>query len=304
VQSALADAETDKESHVEDVTLLFARFQYRDAVAQVHEAVLAALPGPVNNSSQKALYASFAAGDTEAVKSVPRRERKQLFVTSMAVSFAEDLTTAVFGQMNMAEEEMGMSEEDMEYEAQMRAMEMEYGGYEEEGTDAPPTVPGFLVTVEGYSPYRDIGSLLDPSGVEGKENKWGFVTRLQHMDGGDPNNARFSLYQKGVILHFQLDKGTVDPSVTDAKMPRGIGEAQVDEAARNLGYSQPGQRVLVDPMTQEVITPVDRLDDKGKLWKSRRGEGGKVPNDSWFSLKFKLAWNEAPVVESAPVSFY
>ncbi|MCH8193028.1 MAG: type IV pilus assembly protein PilM [Planctomycetes bacterium] len=299
VQSTIDETNDTLDSHKERVTEMFARFRYRDAIAQVHEAVLAALPGPANNPAQEALYAAFAAGDVDAVKQIPRKERKQLFVTSMAVSFAADLTTAVFGQMGMADDGMEMSEEEMQYQMQMMEYEMEYGleGYGTELEEAPPTVPGFLVTIEGYSPYMDIGSLLDPSGVENRPERWGFVTRLQDLDGGDPNDARFSLYQKGVITHFQLDKGFVDPSITDVRVPYGIGVPEEKEGMANFGYVQQEDMVLVDPMTQEVISPVDKLDDRGKPQTNRRGDVVKVKNDSWFILKFKLAWNEAPVIE-------
>lgn len=298
VQSTIDETKDGLASHEERVTEMFARFRYRDAIAQVHEAVLAALPGPANNPAQEALYAAFAAGDVDAVKQVPRKERKQLFVTSMAVSFAADLTTAVFGQMSMADDGMDISDEEIAMQMQMMEYEMQYGlDYGTEREEAPPTVPGFLVTIEGYSPYMDIGSLLDPSGVENRPERWGFVTRLQDLDGGDPNDARFSLYQKGVITHFQLDKGFVDPSITDVRVPYGIGVPEEKEGMANFGYVQQEDMVLVDPMTQEVISPVDKLDDRGKPQTNRRGDVVKVKNDSWFILKFKLAWNEAPVIE-------
>jgi len=217
----------------------------------------------------------------------------------MAVSFSSDLTTAVFGQMSMGDDAVELSAEDMEYQMMMMEYEAQYGmdsGMEQ--TEAPATVPGFLVTIEGYSPYGDVGSLLDPTGVENRPDRWGFVTRLQDLDGGDPNNARFSLYEKGVIMHFQLDKGFVDPTITDVKVPYGIGVPKEDKGLAALGgYTQPEEMVLLDPMTQEVISPVDKLDKLGKPQTNRRGEVVKLYNDSWYSLKFKLAWNDAPVVE-------
>ena len=99
-------------------------------------------------------------------------------------------------------------------------------------------------------------------------------------------------------MHFQLDKGFVDPSITDVRVPSGIGVPKEEEGMAILGgYTQQEDMVLVDPMTQEVISPVDKLDDRGKPQTNRRGEVVKVKNDSWFILKFKLAWNEAPVIE-------
>jgi len=154
------------------------------------------------------------------------------------------------------------------------------------------TTAGFLVTLEGYSPYREIGDLLDPSGVD-KREKWGLVTRLLHLAELDANSP-FVLLDKTKASNFEIDKGPVDPNTQ--KMPRGIGV--VRPAQEGTAPLNRDQQVLIDPMTSEVISQV-RVVREG----SRPMLGSRRPtvedNDWWFVLKFKLAWKEAPVMPTS-----
>ncbi len=73
-----------------------------------------------------------------------------------------------------------------------------------EGAVAVEQQAGFVVTIAGYSPYKNIGELMDPPGVEDKPDKWGFVTRLLHLDEIVDGNSPFKLYKKAEVEHFKL----------------------------------------------------------------------------------------------------
>ncbi|MBE0534496.1 MAG: hypothetical protein IH624_02420 [Phycisphaerae bacterium] len=151
-------------------------------------------------------------------------------------------------------------------------------GNQEEG-------PGFVVVVEGYSPFKPVGALLDPHSVGDDRTKWGFITRLVNLDKVMPG-CEFELYRKDDIKHFTLESRPVD--LLDPKMPGGIGvekevervRLEVDATRRGaLGAYQEGprydetseyrgaagagrqervyaERVLVDPMTNEEMSKV------------------------------------------------
>ena len=58
------------------------------------------------------------------------------------------------------------------------------------------------MTISGYSPYKNMGELMDPAGVEDKRDGWGVVTRLLHLDDIVDGNSPFKLYKKTDIKHF------------------------------------------------------------------------------------------------------
>jgi hypothetical protein len=236
---------------------------------------------------------------------IPRRDRKQLFETRMSISYAEDLAIAGFEAINLGK---GPASSDP---TGMQGLIDPRGGLygrdsmmammpQAEGAVASP---GFVVVLEGYSPYQDIGQLLDPSGVGGRPDQWGLVTRLMHLGGkttpDDPNdpNLPLVLYEKGSNIHFELTKGPVSSS--DQTMPYGIGVPENEDS--DLYTSATGQSVtLVDPLTKEVISSFPKKDEMGRVDTDRlSGKPKMVINDTWFRLKFKLKWNDAPAVEGA-----
>ena len=85
---------------------MFERFLYRDVVPRVYQIALSSLPNAQNNPAQKKLYEAFAVGDIESVKSIPRKDRKQLFVTNLSIRYADDLTKAQFGSMDWMQQGM------------------------------------------------------------------------------------------------------------------------------------------------------------------------------------------------------
>ena len=62
----------------------------------------------------------------------------------------------------------------------MREYDMYPGLMQQMGTAAQKQA-GFVITIEGYSPYRRIGELLDPPNVKEDPSRWGFATRLENL---------------------------------------------------------------------------------------------------------------------------
>jgi hypothetical protein len=158
---------------------------------------------------------------------------------------------------------------------------------------------GFVVTIVGYSPYEDIGELLEPIGAEGAPSRWGFITRLAHLDEIVDGNSPFELYEKADPNHFKLDTGPVG---LDEKTPRGIGFEEVryekaDPMMRSMGT---GKRFLIDPMTKEDIGKVAVLDEFGQERLDRDNNPVYVTNDQWFILNVKFVWKDGPAPPETP----
>jgi len=289
----------------------FEPFKHREIVPLLHETILSALPNAQNNPAQKELYEAFNKGDVETVLRTPRKERKQLFITSMSAYFSDDLARAPFGATAMMrrgtmgygqeqyeeyDEEYLMMEEMMGMEGAVAVPEyaLEFGL----GTGQPVVEKklGFVVTIVGYSPYGTIGELLDPAGVDDRPDKWGLVTRLLHLDDLVDGNSPFELYERTSAEHFRLDKGPVDLT---AELPAGIGVIDVI-SERPVGTSVIGQpvtsdrQILRDPMTKELISKVPELDAYGREKIDRQGRAIYEINDYWFVLNVKLVWRGAP----------
>jgi type IV pilus assembly protein PilM len=297
----------------EKIKKQFEVFEYREAVPLLQETILSVLPNAQNNPAQKELYEAFTRGDVETVLKTPRKDRKQLFITGMSVFYSSDLDKAQFGSSAMMRRGMmGSDQRDsgmegyndmMMYDrdptmtmdpSQSRyALDFGMGGQQAQVEKKQ----GFVVTVVGYSPYRDIGELLDPPGVGEKQNKWGFVTRLQHLDAVIDGNCPFELYEKTVKENYKLEKGPVDLS---ADVPAGIGimdarYAAGGQAAPGMGAVGSGMDVLMDPMTREIINKIPVVDESGREMIDRKTGGTMYEiNDNWFILNFKVAWTEAP----------
>ena len=276
-------------------------FRYRDIVPEVHSVVIKALPNERNNPEQAWLYKAFAEGDVGKVKEVRREERKQIFVTEMSVYYTLDLAGSQFGTTGFGRpitargsaaggafderayfESMGMGAA-----AKSRYAPAQRGkkGLQAGGKDAETEVHGFVVSIAGYCPYKDIGELLDPVGVQDDPNRWGVVTRLMHLDTLFDGNSPFELYNKGDKQNFELKTGDVDMS---ADMPEGIGVKKAVE-----GKDAAKADMLIDPMTKEVISKVEAV-DAGKKVTDRQGKAVYQTNDRWFVLNLKLKWKDAP----------
>lgn len=292
----------------------FQRFEYRDVVAGLYELLISAFPSAENHPEQRALYEAFEAGDVQAILEIPRKERKQLFVTNMSVYFADDLATAQFGEtammrkdamMRMAAGEAGGAYED-EMMEEMRAIYgdeyMRQFGYGD--TAEAEKYAGFIVSIVGYSPFKDIGALLDPPNVKDDRSKWGFMTRMEHLDEFIDANSPFQLFSREAT-HFRLRKGLVD---LEQDVPMGVGVIEIipeegsgrtsspggRAASMAYGFVTSGTQILVDPMTRERINAKALTDQFGKPKYDAMGKPQLEVHDYWFSLDFKLEWKNAP----------
>ncbi len=295
----------------------FEWFRYRDVIPKLHEIIISALPNAQTNPEQKDLFEAFARGDATKVKQVPRPARKQLFLTTISVYYTDDLEKAQFRQSASMRRDALMRDAQMEEgegydDEMMKQMAEIYGAdYMQQmmgTTAAAQKSSGFVISIEGYSPYQDIGALLDPPDVKGNRSKWGFVTRLEnlkqflHLDVDSP----FEVFDKGGT-QFILTKGPADP---DTDIPTGIGEWQFIPDAPAPGTTatanmygmgmgqQNGTWILVDPMTKEIISAEPEKDPYGNPKYDNTGKPIKKVHDYWFRLQFKMVWTDAP--KSAP----
>jgi hypothetical protein len=160
---------------------------------------------------------------------------------------------------------------------------------------------------------------------------------LAHLDDIVDGNSPFKLYKKtGGDKHFKFKPDDVEPPEEMGRddttnVFRGIGVVEIRyEKMRTtgMGTSRPitgmsrpitgmsrqitgmsdsmdeamvGVRVLIDPMTKEVINKVAELDEYGKPKLDSRGKPIYTVNDSWFILNMKFAWKDAPEPPALPV---
>jgi len=296
----------------------FEPFKYREVIPLLQQTIISALPNEHNNPRQAELYKAFTSGDVKTITQIPRHQREQIFISGMTIYFTNDLEGATFGGADMWRTSRrggpGMGDEGMgEYDYAMMESEMMMGrpGYSEfslpgmAGTGtAEKKYSGFVVQALCYTPYgrkvTEVGELVNPNGVDDQPEKWGFVTRLEHLDDmvEDPNDNPFELFKREDHEQFNLEIKEVD---TDNQTPGGIGvwEEIIDETA-NPG-SRPGIRTnvtkdnwkLIDPMTKESISKEQVLNEDGKP-ELYRGQPVYKINDHWFVLNAKFVWRDAP----------
>jgi len=333
-------------------------FRCRDVVPLLNEAIISSLPNEHHNPEQAQLYEAFSSGNVDKVVSYVRDTRKQLFVTSVTVDYSQNLAGASFEQIKRATGTQSQSTRKstgmMDRMARM-ALRGRFarfpgrmpsaGGRQFDPMMGRPSVttpsdkdkaatgkdgPGFLVIIEGYSPYKNIDELLDPSGVGNDKSKWGLVTRFENLSKIIPD-IPFELFEKNNVTHFKCETGEVEIGLSD--MPAGIGlEKEIERAPaeektttriRTPGYGFGGledrlyvEKVLVDPMTDEeisktfdLITQEDIEADPGlselDLGKKRYTDFGQpkyLVRDHWFRLKVKFLWKGAakPEKKSGP----
>jgi type IV pilus assembly protein PilM len=278
-------------------------FNYREMIPDLYNVIISALPNEKNNPAQVELYQAFAKGDVKTVMKIPRKERKQIFITNMETFFSSDLATAQFGGADMFRRSRGMpgAGDDMMDEMGYEYMDMEmmgmYGDYYPDmlsmGQAGEEKVPGFILTITGYSPYGKITELLEPYGVEDKPEKWGLVTRLLHLDDFVDGNSPFEVYKKNDPNQFSLE---VDEVSMDVQLPAGIGESDIryKPVAPGAKQNETWEWILVDPMTRETISKIAEWEENGSPKLDRRGQQAFTVNDHWFVLKVKFEWRTAP----------
>ncbi len=161
------------------------------------------------------------------------------------------------------------------------------------GETAEEKKPGFVATISGYSPYEKIGELMTSYGVEGEQDKWGFVTGLFHLDDfvveGD---SPFEVYKNTDPNQFNLEIKEVN---LEKQIPAGIGIMDVRYKPTPAGSRQEesAEWVLIDPMTRETISRIAEWEEDGRA-KLYGGQQVYTVNDHWFVLKVKFVWRDAP----------
>ena len=259
-------------------------FDYRDVIPRLIGTINDALPNEKNNPKQAQLYRAYAKGDKAGVKRFDRDSRKQIFITNMAIQFTTDLEEAEFQTLDFSHttvSEYGMGQVETSG-AYMMSSEFATSGTSEDRKS------GFLVIITGYSPYgktdKDIINFMDPTGVGEDREDWGFVTRLERLD----DNSPFKLYDKLEKRNFDLDEIKVIKQGDDT-IPVGTGvEKEKIYPTLSSGMSSysssSSSGVLIDPLTEEVISTIKDKDKKNE----------SIANDYWFTLKMKFLWKQAP----------
>jgi type IV pilus assembly protein PilM len=275
----------------------FEVFSHRSVIPQLTEIIVSALPNEKNSREQSELYTAFAAGDAETVFQTPRKERKQLFITDMWTYFVEDVNSAEFQDRT--------KDIDMFYDKRRSQSQSSSGRRRQV---ARVLEPGFLVTMVGYSPYKNIDALLDPVGVENDPDKWGFITRLSRLKTIVDGNSPFELYKKTEAKHFKLKSGVVEAregqsggQTRDILSGIGVEDIRFEKTktkvtGKMMAYDRErsGVRVLIDPMTKEIISKVAEYDEDGKEKLDSSGKPLYTINDHWFVLDVKFLWKDAP----------
>jgi type IV pilus assembly protein PilM len=293
-ESSLEEERSRKRASEEVIKKEFDLFKNRDIIPLVNEEIIEALPNEKNNPQQSDLYEAFKRGDIATVMKTPREDRKQIFITGLSAYYTSDLETAQFVTEGLEREiNVGEGGRRQGYnEAAMMEMMAQRGGgrvvQPSRTIRSRPTMGGsagqtsenrgFVLTVSGYSPYKEIGKLLDPAGVQDDPTKWGVVTRLIHLDANSP----FELYKKTDKEHFEIRTGDVG---LDEEMPSGIGIRKVTEEADGQQKAE-----LIDPMTNEVIGKQASADNTGRSIINRQGKAEYETGDHWFVLNLKLRW--------------
>ncbi|MHC4260093.1 MAG: pilus assembly protein PilM [Planctomycetota bacterium] len=286
----------------------FKPLAYRDILPRLYQTIVITLPNAENNPEQAELYEAFAAGEVEKVMQTDRRQRKQVFITGMAVHFVDDIEIAKLDTTSLVLSKKESDSSDLDDEREMAELEA-MGGvapryarktYDTPGqAEAEQTKAGFVVMIEGYSPYKDIYQLFDPPGVENDPAGWGVITRLMRLNDIVDGNSIFELYKKDDPTQFNMRADILD---VDAEHPPGIGISDKIASVQNNSRSgQSSEDVLRDPMTKEIISKVAERQDGDVVYDLMNNIIYKE-NDSWFVLKFKLVWKNAPELPGADMA--
>ena len=175
---------------------------------------------------------------------------------------------------------------------------------------------GFVVIIEGYTPYEKIDELMDPAGVGNDKGKWGVVTRMMNLNEMFDGNSPFQLFFKDKVEHFRRETGLVDTA--DGRMPAGIGipqiklrgsadEQQSETVRGGRGRADTSERVtseqvLVDPLTKEEMSKTFDLDEKGRKKYDTFAQPVFIERDRWFRIKAKFLWKDIVQSQGQPAA--
>lgn len=301
----IQDRETAEETVHSQVKKYFEQFKYREVFPELYTLMRSAMPNAENNPDQAQLYEAYARGDAETVKQIPRDQRKQVFLTSVSIFFSDDLENAQFGQTALkrsdAMREAGMEGMDSAYGDMGMGMYDMYAPGGMPGMTEPEKDAGFVISIVGYSPYKDIEALLYPPNVESDPDRWGFMTRMSNLDIFVDPNCPLQLYStEAEQLRFTTDVVDYDTA------PLGVGELETipeeDAAGDRRGTritALQGEEILVDPVTGERISAKPKRNDRGTTQRNAAaGKNYEQEYDHWFELSFKLTWDLATEIPS------
>ncbi len=274
----------------------FEKFKNRDIVPKLHEKIISYLPNEDNNPEQADLYQAFRKGNVNKITQIPRKDRKQIFVTELSIEFTWDVANYEIDAKNLVDQ---FSRDSFRGRGSSRGYSSRSSGYSRRSSSGEETEeesgPGFIIRMAGYSPYSRLEEeLLDPAGVQNNPERWGFITRLMNMKEVDPNSA-FRLYGKSSVENFVLRTGPVGVS-DETNTPRGVGELVIpeDEVSQyGSGRNEIEEGYLIDPLTREVISREPVMDSMNKPKRDRKGNVIYEINDKWFVTAFKIVWEDA-----------
>lgn len=306
----------------------FEIFKYREVIPEFKQTILKCFPNQENNPSQTQLYEAFQQGSVDEIISIPRKDRKQMFITGMKISYAKDLRNTAFGVTQISKR--GTS--GMEYNGMggmppgmppgmqlpgglmrpgvgggafvLPGQSSKKGSQDKAGEEGVKNGPGFIVEIEGYSPYENINELLDPIGVGNNKNKWGIVTRFKNLNDIVDGNSVFEILDTSNTSQFIQEIGEVD---LEGSIPAGVGilktvtraeKAKATDGERAIRSGQSDvvyeEEVLIDPLTGEEISKTYVLDEDSRKIYNNFDKAEYNVNDHWFRIKAKFLWKESP----------
>lgn len=289
VSAELQEQESRDTIYQEQIKKQMEVFKNREIIPLLHQTILKCLP------QDKELSQAYAEGDLGKITAIPRNERKQVFLTSMNVNYYDSVAGASL--------ESGRTTRTMSRSFDSGESYGGESGSSEQSGQQTADGKGFVVIIEGYTPYEKIGELMDPAGVGSDPNRWGIVTRMMNLDRLFDGNSPFQLFSKGKIQHFRTETGLVESS--DTKMPVGIGVEQLKvrgssedrqdtgRGARSTADSVASELVIIDPLTNEEISKTFAIDDKGRKKIDSFGQPLYIERDRWFRIRAKFIWKDA-----------
>jgi type IV pilus assembly protein PilM len=297
ISTQLSEQDSRNNTYKDQIAKQMDIFKYRDVIPLLHQTILKCIP------EEKDLYQAYAQGDVAKIKAVPRKDRKVVFITSLNISYYDSVGSASL--------ESGRENRSRTFDNSGATME---GGDQSGGQQDGK---GFVVVIEGYTPYEKIGELLDPAGVSNSPEKWGIVTRMMNMNKFFDGNSPFELFNKGKISHFKMEQNVVDISSGDrTRMPAGIGildtrvrASAEDATAENAGGARSSRNdtsdrimseiVLIDPLTKEEISKTFDVDSSGRKKTDSFGQPVYIERDKWFRIKCKFLWKDIAAQQTA-----
>ncbi len=284
----------------------FDAFRYREIIPQLYETIFSALPNEENTPEQTNLYKAFENGNITEIKKIPRSDRKQMFLTNTEIKYTNDLENSVFGEADSFERTASMGVDGRDQRAEMERLRKEKEqqelelqaqmrrdpAYADASAEEEEKIPGFVVTIVGYTPYSNPYEIIDPD-VKSSSDAWGFLTRLDNLDELTNSNSPFELFNKRDSMDCKIELKEID--LDQGLPPAGIGiedTREVNEGGTNDNVIE--EDILIDPLTKEIICTVAELDENGKE-KSYFGRTQYQANDHWFVINLKFVWKDAPL---------